>query len=93
VTNQSTAIQSHNFIGDPLFVNAGSYDYHLTSGSPARGKAMNPGSDGTFSLTPVFQYVHPACAEGRIVVGTMDAGGYEYGGGTGVAPAGATCTP
>ena len=52
---------------------------------------MAPGSDGTFSLTPVFQYVHPACAEGRKTIGAMDAGAYEYGGGTGVPPANASC--
>ena len=91
MTNQASALKSGNFTGNPLFVNQANYDYHLTSGSPARGKAVAPGSDGTFSLTPIFQYVHPACAEGRKTIGAMDAGAYEYGGGTGVPPANGTC--
>ncbi len=93
VTNQAGAIQSNNFVGDPGFVNAGSYDYHLNSGSPAIGKGANPGSDGTFSLMPLFQYVHPACAEVRNAVGAIDAGAYELGGGSGTPPPGGTCHP
>lgn len=91
ITNQASALKSGNFTGNPMFVNQANYDYHLTSGSPARGKAVAPGSDGTFSLTAVFQYVHPACAEGRKTIGAMDAGAYEFGGGTGVPPANGTC--
>jgi hypothetical protein len=93
LTNQTTAIKANNFVGDPGFVNAGSYDYHLNPGSPAIDKGVNPGLDGAFSLLPVFQYVHPSCAEGRNAVGTIDAGAYEVGGGTGQPPAGAPCTP
>ena len=93
LTNQTTAIKANNFAGDPSFVNAGSYDFHLNSGSPAINAGTNPGADGTFSLLPVFQYVHPACAEGRNSVGTIDIGAYEFGGGTGTPPSGALCTP
>jgi outer membrane biosynthesis protein TonB len=93
LTNQATAIKANNFVGDPSFVNAGSYDYHLNSGSPAINKGANPGADGTFSLMPLFQYVHPACAEGRNTVTTIDIGAYEFGGGTGTPPSGAPCTP
>ncbi|HEU5412839.1 MAG TPA: right-handed parallel beta-helix repeat-containing protein, partial [Candidatus Angelobacter sp.] len=92
VTNQLAATQANNFTGAAAFVNAGAYDYHLTSGSPAIDKGADPGSDGTFSLLPAFQYVHPSCAEGRTTTGTaIDIGAYEFGGGSGVPPAGATC--
>ena len=91
ITNQSTAVQNNNFAGDPGFVNAAAYDYHLTSGSPAIDKGTDPGSDGSFSLSPVFQYVHPACAEGRSTIGLLDIGAYEFGGGTSVPPPGGTC--
>lgn len=91
VTSQSSAIQSHNFAGNPNFVNSSVYDYHLTAGSPAIDAGIDPGSNGTFSLTPPFQYVHPACAEGRTTVSTIDMGGYEFGGGTGTAPPNGNC--
>src|SRR5256885_12143189 len=29
----------------------------------------DPGSANGFSLTPVFEYVHPACGEGRVTTG------------------------
>ena len=93
LTNQTTAIKANNFVGDPGFVNAGAYDYHLTNGSPAADKGADPGSDGTFSMLPVFQYVHPSCAEGRNTLGLLDIGAYELGGGTKTPPQGAPCTP
>lgn len=92
VTSQSTAIKSNNFVGNPNFVNATGYDYHLTAGSPAIDAGIDPGLDGTFSLAPAFQYVHPACAEGRTTVGTIDIGAYEFNGGTGIAPPNGTCS-
>jgi HYDIN/CFA65/VesB family protein len=92
VTGQTTAIKANNFVGDASFVNAAGYDYHLLSGSPAINAGVDPGLDGTFSLSPVFQYVHPACAEGRSLAGTIDIGAFEFGGGTGIAPPGGTCS-
>ena len=92
VTNQASAIKANNFSGNANFVNAAGFDYHLVSGSPAINAGVDPGADGTFSLAPVFQYVHPACAEGRTTVGTLDIGAYEFTGGTGIAPAGGTCS-
>ena len=80
ITNQGSAIQSNNFTGDAKFVDATGYDYHLLSGSAAINAGADPGADGSFSLTPVFQYVHPACAEGRSSQGTIDIGAYEFGG-------------
>lgn len=92
ITNQASAVQGNNFSGNAGFVNSAGYDYHLTSGSAAINAGADPGSNGSFSLSPVFQYVHPACAEGRTLVGTMDIGAYEFNGGTGIAPANGTCS-
>ncbi|HEX7288445.1 MAG TPA: choice-of-anchor D domain-containing protein, partial [Candidatus Angelobacter sp.] len=92
ITNQGTAIKANNFSGNAGFVNAAGFDYHLTAGSPAIGAGVDPGVDGTFALSPVFQYVHPACAEGRVTSGVIDVGAYEFGGGTGIAPANGTCS-
>jgi Abnormal spindle-like microcephaly-assoc'd, ASPM-SPD-2-Hydin len=92
ITNQTSAIQANNFSGNAGFVNSAGYDYHLTSGSAAINAGADPGSNGTFSLSPVFEYVHPACAEGRTLVGTLDIGAYEFNGGTGIAPANGTCS-
>jgi hypothetical protein len=92
ITGQATAIKANNFSGNANFVNAAGFDYHLLTGSPAINAGVDPGADGTFSLSPVFQYVHPACAEGRTLSGTIDIGAYEFGGGTGIAPAGGTCS-
>lgn len=92
ITNQASAVQANNFSGNAGFVNSAGYDYHLTSGSPAINAGADPGSNATFSLSPIFQYVHPACAEGRTLVGTIDIGAYEFNGGTGIAPANGTCS-
>lgn len=92
VTNQSSAVMASNLTDDGVFVNARGYDYHLKAGSPAIDKGADPGSDESFSLAPVFQYVHPACAEGRKAVGPWDIGAYEFNGGTGTPPPGAACS-
>ena len=81
LTNQTGATLANNFSGNPLFVNQAGFDYHLTSGSPAIDAGTNPGSANGFSLTPVFEYVHPACGEGRMTAGAaIDIGAYEFGG-------------
>jgi hypothetical protein len=81
LTNQTGAVLANNFSGNPLFVNQANYDYHLTAGSPAIDAGTNPGSANGYSLTPVYEYVHPACGEGRMTAGAaIDIGGYEYGG-------------
>ena len=92
ITSQASAVQANNFTGNAGFVNSAGYDYHLTSTSSAINAGADPGSNGTFSLSPVFQYLHPACAEGRTLVGTIDIGAYEFNGGTGIAPANGTCS-
>ena len=80
LTNQASATLANNFSGNPLFVNQANFDYHLTAGSPAIDAGTNPGSANGFSLTPAFDYVHPACGETRSIVGSaIDIGAYEYG--------------
>lgn len=61
-----------NFVGDPLFVDASNFDYHLQADSPAIG-----GASGATPYTPVYQYVHPACGEARSTAN--DIGAYEFG--------------
>jgi hypothetical protein len=81
LTNQTGAVLANNFSGNPLFVNQAGYDFHLTAGSPAIDAGTNPGSANGYSLTPAYEYVHPACGEGRITTGAaIDIGAYEYGG-------------
>ena len=81
LTNQTGATLANNFSGNPLFVNQAGFDYHLTSSSPAIDAGANPGSANGFSLTPVFEYVHPARGEGRVTTGAaIDIGAYEFGG-------------
>jgi hypothetical protein len=92
LTNQASAIKANNFVGNANFVNAAGFDYHLVTGSPAINAGIDPGADGTFSLAPAFQYVHPACAEGRAAAGAIDIGAYEFNGGTGIAPPGGACS-
>ena len=76
VCDQPTAALTTNFVGDPLFVNTGDFDYHLTVASPA----IDQGSDAG-PLTPAFEYVHPACGQERVMTGAkIDIGAYEFGG-------------
>jgi hypothetical protein len=59
--------------------NRATYDYHLTEGSPAINKGINPGISGDFILLPTRQYVHPLLTEPRTLVESIDLGAYEYG--------------
>ncbi|HUW84801.1 MAG TPA: Calx-beta domain-containing protein [Phycisphaerae bacterium] len=59
----------------------GNYDYHLTAGSTgAIDQGGDPGIGMGYSLTPVYQYVHPIDRETRPSDATLDIGCYEYGG-------------
>lgn len=60
------------------FVNLSGYDYNLVSSSPAINKGSNPGMAGTYSLMPVFQYLHPSNNTPRVQYGVIDIGAYEY---------------
>ena len=79
--NQPGAILSHNFVGNPLFVNKAAYNYQLASTSPAISAGINPGVVNSVSLLPVYQYVQPGCGQVRTTIGAIDIGAYEYGGG------------
>jgi len=67
-------ITSNAYLFDPA-----NYDYHLTAGSTgAIDAGSNPGFGLGYSLTPVYQYVHPADRESRPSDATLDIGAYEY---------------
>jgi hypothetical protein len=81
IVRQANAILQGNVVTQaPRFVDAANYDYHTRSGSPAIDAGVEPGDAAGYSLVPSHQYVHPACGEGRVVVGKIDAGSYEFGG-------------
>lgn len=86
ITNQQNAILLSNFFSDPKFVDDLGYDYRVKKGSRVIGAGTEPSTGLDFSLRPEFQYVHPACAEGRKADGEIDIGAYQFEGGTGVAP-------
>jgi chitodextrinase len=60
------------------FVNSSQGDYHLVAGSAAIDGGTNPGSDGTYNLTPQYEYVEPASQTPRLVSGVIDSGAYEF---------------
>jgi len=74
----------YSLIGSAGFVNSGAYDYRLLSGSTAinAGVAAGSASNG-YSLTPVYEYVHPAGRIIRGLISTIDAGAHEFGLSTG----------
>ncbi|MGB6624246.1 MAG: choice-of-anchor D domain-containing protein [Candidatus Acidiferrum sp.] len=93
ITTQSSAVKTTNFAGNADLLSPTTYDYHLLAGSPAIDAGTNPGQGNGVSLTPVYQYVQPTCAEGRIIAGSaIDIGAYEFNGGTGVPPPNAPST-
>jgi len=84
--DQPNARFSHNLAAGALFVDAGNYDYHLQSDSPARDFGVNPGTVNGYSLRPIYQYVNSTCFETRRTTGTaIDAGAFEFSGGGGSA--------
>jgi hypothetical protein len=94
ITNQASAVRATNFnsstVSAAKLVDPVNFDYHLQAQSPAVDTGADPGTGAGVALAPVFQYVHPLCAEGRNVAGAaMDIGAYELNGGTGVPPANA----
>jgi hypothetical protein len=81
VTSQASAVLTTNFsMGNPMFAGLAAYDVHLLAGSPCINAGTNPGSNGSQSLVPVFEYNHPESATPRMVVGSaIDIGAYEFG--------------
>jgi hypothetical protein len=87
VTNQASAVKANNFAGNASLVNPANFDYHLLAGSPAIDAGADPGQGAGVALAPIFQYVHPSCAEGRTTTGAaIDIGAYEFNGGNATAP-------
>jgi hypothetical protein len=85
--DQPGARLSHNLAASAVFVNAADYDYHLEPRSPARNFGVSAGTVNGYSLTPVYQYVHPTCFETRKTTGAaIDVGAFEFGGGGGPDP-------
>jgi hypothetical protein len=82
VCDLASAMTDGNFVGDPMFASAATYDYSLQGSSPAREHGVAPGEAGGESLAPSCQYVHPAHAVARSVVGMIDQGAFEVGGQT-----------
>lgn len=70
---------------DPMFVAPAQYDYHLTAGSPAVGKAVDPGTVDGRALAPSYEYSQPLQAIARATV--HDVGAFEFGN-TGAMPDG-----
>ena len=71
VTNWITGFA---YLADPF-----NYDYHLTANSTG---AIDTGSDPGFglgySLTPIYEYLHPTDYQSRPTDATLDIGAYEY---------------
>jgi len=93
VINRPTAVVENNITGDPGFTDLAAMDLRLRPGSRAINAGSDPGSGAGFSLTPVAQYVHPACEDTRTAVGALDLGAYEFGGGSAASGLPSRCAP
>ena len=91
LSNQASAVSRNNFSGgDPHFVGRAALDYTLEAGSPCIDQGSAPDMMDGVSLTPEWQYVHPANARARVGVGTIDIGAYEFGTGNPAGSGGAS---
>lgn len=69
----------HNYQGNPGYLNAGAFDYHLTSTSTGViNVGISPGTGDGFDLTPYYQYSYDCGSVSRPVNGTIDIGAFEY---------------
>lgn len=73
----STDLTSNLALTSAAFVNAAAGDFHLASGAAAINAGVAPGTAGTYSLNPIWEYVEPSGKSTRPVVGTIDVGAYE----------------
>jgi hypothetical protein len=65
----------------PKFASPSTYDFHLTSTSPAAivNAGAAPGTSSTgYALTPVREYVYDAQSRARTTSGSLDLGAFEY---------------
>jgi hypothetical protein len=82
----SSDLSSNKTLTSSSFVNTAAGNYHLTSGSAAINTGVDPGSAGSYVLTPQWEYVDPANKQARPVNGNIDVGAYEYSGTTSPSP-------
>ena len=83
-----TVVAAGNYVepaynNSPRFAAPGSFDYHLTSASPASilNASLPAGlATGGFALTPSNEYVDDAQGRPRPLAGLMDLGAFEYSG-------------
>jgi hypothetical protein len=79
LANNPGELTSNLVAVNPGFVDAGNFDYHLTSSSAAIDAGTDPGlASSGFDLTPQMQYVDIANSEARPADGTLDIGAYEF---------------
>jgi hypothetical protein len=80
--NGNTTTVSNNLFSTNIsyfcFADEPNYNYHLNSNSPAIDQGTDPGMVDSFSLKPVFEYIHPTNRTLRHDVFNIDAGAYEY---------------
>jgi hypothetical protein len=72
-----------SYNNSPKFAAPSSYDFHLTSASPATivNAGTAPGTSATgVPLTPTQEYVYDAQIAPRPVAGALDVGAFEYAG-------------
>lgn len=85
---------SNNYVSAPLdnapkFASPSTYDFHLTSASPATivDAGAAPGASSTgYPLAPTGEYVYDAQGRARAVSGALDIGCFEYVSGSDVTP-------
>ncbi len=61
-----------------LFVERDNYNFHLAEGSAGINEGISQGSGNGFSLTPVYEYIHPLKNEARYSDGQLDIGAFEF---------------
>lgn len=78
VTTQSNATLRTNFEGtSPGFTDRTGYNLVPQSASLLRNAGSAPGTGSGLSLTPVFEYRHPAASATRASAGQIDIGAFE----------------
>jgi hypothetical protein len=78
----TTMDSSNNYVGSissVVFINPTLYNFDILNTSPVINGGTYPGMAGTYSLTPVNEYVDTANSTARNVNGALDIGAYEFG--------------